>query len=431
MFSMRFYLISAFLLFTLYSASLLADHASVGFGAGTGSPIGTETAVTLPQGKWTVGLRSEYINFDRASDQELRGARIRDPEGDIHSVDSLITTSIGAAYGVTDDLTIGLKIPYVVRRGIREPEHGHGVAEALAMDHDDDGMDHDDGGMDHDDGGMDHDDGGMDHDDGGMADHDDGAMDHDAGSMAGHDDGAAHLYSPTAGRAADIVIADSHYYDGGQRMVVDTMIETLGNADGLGDMILFGEYRFYHNSETKTHAAVLFGVKVPTGDTSARSRDGHRLETELQPGTGSWDGLLGLTFTQVCDCGFAIDSNLLYSVVTEGSQKTNMGDIFDYNVAVSYRIGGEAYDRAELPKSSNVWDLLLEVNGEWRAKQIRSGVADQNSGGNIIYLSPGIRYAGWDGWNAAFSVGYPIVKDLNGFQVTPNYRMIGTFNINF
>ena len=41
-----------------------ADHASVGLGVGTAAPISTETAVTLPEGKWAVGIRSEYVKLD-------------------------------------------------------------------------------------------------------------------------------------------------------------------------------------------------------------------------------------------------------------------------------------------------------------------------------------------------------------------------------
>ena len=39
--------------------------------------------------------------------------------------------------------------------------------------------------------------------------------------------------------------------------------------------------------------ALIGGVKMPTGSTGKRSLQGERLETEHQPGTGSWDPILG------------------------------------------------------------------------------------------------------------------------------------------
>jgi hypothetical protein len=40
-----------------------------------------------------------------------------------------------------------------------------------------------------------------------------------------------------------------------------------------------------------------------------------------------------------------------------------------------------------------VIDAVLELNGEWQAKQNISGETDPNSGGNVVFLSPGIRIA--------------------------------------
>jgi len=36
-------------------------------------------------------------------------------------------------------------------------------------------------------------------------------------------------------------------------------------------------------------------------------------------------------------------------------------------------------------------DALLELNGEWHDKQTTSRLGDLNSGGNRIYLAPGLR----------------------------------------
>ena len=49
-------------------------------------------------------------------------------------------------------------------------------------------------------------------------------------------------------------------------------------------------------------------------------------------------------------------------------------------------------------------DLVLELNGEWHGHEVEGGVKDANSGGNVIYLSPGLRIS-MDKWSAFASVG--------------------------
>lgn len=334
---------------SLVFSTTRADHASVGFGTGAAAPIATESAIPLAKGQVSVGLRNEYVRFNEFSDQKLRNLRENDPEGDLHSVESIVSPSVGIAFGVTKDFTVGLKVPYIFRNNIREAEHGHD-------EDDDDDMDH-------------------------------------------HEE-------------------------------EEIEVETLGDLEGVGDTILFGQYRFLHLEDTDTHVSALFGVKAPTGRTNRKTDTGERFETEFQPGTGSWDGLAGMAFTQVFG-RLEFDTSLLYTIVTEGSQHTDMGDIFSYNMSLAYRFNGDGFDESlGLFKNPSV-DAILEVNGEWRDKEEVRGEEDNNSGGNMIYLSPGIRFIGGPNWNAAVSFGIPIAKNLNGDQVNPDYRIISSINFNF
>ncbi len=64
----------------------------------------------------------------------------------------------------------------------------------------------------------------------------------------------------------------------------------------------------------------------------------------------------------------------------------------------------------------------MELNGEWHGKQETAGFTDENSGGNTIYVSPGLRLS-IDQWSGFVSVGLPVVKDLNGIQAEPDWRV--------
>ena len=180
--------------------------------------------------------------------------------------------------------------------------------------------------------------------------------------------------------------------------------------------------------------------------TNERDDEGELFETEFQPGSGSWDGLFGLALTRPIG-RWTLDSNVLYTAATEGAQNTDLGDRFHYNGAVSYRLIGagtaEATDRHhehqhighhhEHPARDAggfAVDAVLEINGEWQAKQDIAGEIDPNSGGNLVFLSPGVRLRS-NAWSGFVSFGLPIVNGLNGEQAEPEYRLVGGIAVGF
>jgi len=321
------------LVFAAHSGVVLADHGSLGFGIGTASPIITQGGITLPVGMWAGGLTTQFIEFDSTSDAKLLALKnnaVDEAHGDVHSTNTYLQPAVFAAYGVTDDLTLGLRLPYVLRSGIRSP----------------------------------------------------------------NEDGDA--------------------------------VDYLGAPNGIGDVSVFGQYRFFHTVDNLNQASVTVGLKTPTGATDVKTNQGTTFEAHHQPGSGSWNPSLGLSFTRAMG-SFSFDTNVLYTFVTTGTQQSNLGDVFDYNVALSYAFGAPV--RSGFFSSSNnaPWTAIVELNGEWQDYQKTAGVIDPNEGGNTVYVSPGIRFSGGKGWNTALSVGAPIVTDLNGFQSEPSYRITYRF----
>ena len=234
-------------------------------------------------------------------------------------------------------------------------------------------------------------------------------------------------------------------------------VDARGDSSGLGDLTLLGQYRFYNDKVARTEAALLLGVKTPTGRTNEYDTLGARFETEFQPGSGSWDGLFGVAFTQRF-AAWSFDANVLYHQANGGAQDTDLGDRFHYNAALSWRVTGghgtpmgrmslgampepmyhggpkprghrHTHDEPATPRGPAL-DLVLELNGEWHAHQRTSGVKDENSGGNVVYLSPGLRLS-MDKWSGFVSVGIPVVNHVNGVQAEPDWRLITGVAVGF
>ncbi len=192
-----------------------------------------------------------------------------------------------------------------------------------------------------------------------------------------------------------------------------------GDSSGIGDLLLLGQYRFFQNNNIDT--SFLLGVKAPTGETGVEDDDGVRFETEFQPGTGSWDFLVGAaTAKKAGKVGF--HTNILYNITTEGSQSTEIGDALSYNLALSYLLNSDERDGLK-------WDLLLEFNGETRRKNTISGDSEINSGGTIVYLSPGIKVSYKKALGGFLSIGLPIIEDQNGTQTDIDIRIVAGISL--
>lgn len=323
------------------SSQALADHPSLNLETGAAGSIATTPARTLPAGRSSVALSMQYVNNDEISDAALKAAAGRHEH--VHSTASVLETALNGAYGVTDDLTLGLRLPYVARQDLREGEHHHGGSgDQVAM---------------------------------------------------------------------------------------------RGDASGLGDLTLFGQYRFFRSADRRHHAAVILGTRFPTGDTSERGNGGTEFEVHHQPGSGAWGGLFGAAWSSSFG-RLGLDASILYTLSTEGERDTDVGDAFNYNLSLAWRLqSGEGHVHEDGKRHTHGFikhvDLVMELNGDWRDRVETAGVEENNTGGNVIYLSPGVRTAIAGGWSAYANVGLPVVEDLNGQQSEPDYRVMAGISKSF
>lgn len=201
-----------------------------------------------------------------------------------------------------------------------------------------------------------------------------------------------------------------------------------GNSIGFGDLTVLGQYKFLDKEKHGLQSALLLGLKIPTGETDERDSFGIRIAADEQPGSGSWDPLFGLAVSKSLPKSFSAHSNVMYKLTTDGSQNTDVGDLFNYNLAIAHRVGPESGVLQKVfPKhllgQDLLWDLVLEFNGQWSETVEVNNIEDINHGGNLIFLSPGIRLVMNDDlvFNLASSV--QVFEDLNGNQTDPDLQL--------
>lgn len=192
-------------------------------------------------------------------------------------------------------------------------------------------------------------------------------------------------------------------------------------AAGVGDLRLLGKYRFWSED---IDAAVLAGVKLPTGETSDRDQSGNKFEAEQQPGSGSWDGEFGLVVSRNFHRRLSLATSVQYTLKGEGAQDRKLGDVFRYNVGMSYAL-------RELGAFPNL-SLVLELNTEWALRDhSRAERHVLDSGGTTVLISPGLTAQLTEHLSAFWSLPMPIYQDLGGEHEELTYEILAGMSWSF
>ena len=192
--------------------------------------------------------------------------------------------------------------------------------------------------------------------------------------------------------------------------------EELGTSDrtapALGDVTLLGRYVLYADDyaplSTKRVAA-LFGVKLPTGADRA--------------GKPSWDPIVGGVATWAQN-RHELDLDFLFhtSVKRHGF---SAGDQIRYDAAYRYRLWPGRFGKRLLQLNA-----LVELNGSWKGRNHDHGHTVRDSGGHVLFLSPGVQLASLR-WILEASLQIPIAQDLNGPQLETDFVAVLSVRIPF
>ncbi len=189
--------------------------------------------------------------------------------------------------------------------------------------------------------------------------------------------------------------------------------EEATNIVGLGDMSFLAKYGVLSGT---VDVAVLAGVKMGTGSTREETNGGDRLAPDHQPGTGSWDPIFGVAASHVVDERLTFDASALYQITTKGRQDFEAGDLLHLNVKAEYQV-------TALGKWPRVF-ADLELNFQWSAKDKGLGHKDQDSGGVLLFLSPGIKARLDSKLTIALSVPIPVYQGLYGVQHEEEFEVL-------
>lgn len=209
-------------------------------------------------------------------------------------------------------------------------------------------------------------------------------------------------FSPEWGLSLRVPLVDryhNHIFNG-----VDGPESETWRFTEIGDVQVVARYAFYQGMHET--AGVRFGLKLPTGSIS-QSNGSENAERSLQPGTGSTDGVLGLYYNhQFGQASWFVQGS--WQQVIHERDDFRPGRQLAVDTGISY---------AATPD----WNLMLQINAQYKAKDSGANAEAGDSGGRYVFLSPGISYKATKDMQIYGFVQKPVYQDVNGVQLTANW----------
>lgn len=192
--------------------------------------------------------------------------------------------------------------------------------------------------------------------------------------------------------------------------------------EGLGDLRLLTRFLFWKPENPRNPAlSVLLGGEFPTGDSDEANEGGDIAELGIQPGSNSYDLLLGLSSRQVFKAPMAKGGygtlpffvSLLGQLNGAGTDDYRLGDTLQVSAGTSYPL---------LPKVG----LMGQVNFLLKDRDDKGRTSEeiQKTGGEFLYLSPGLEFRPTDNWRVYMLAQIPVYQRVNSIQVVSDYNLL-------
>lgn len=203
----------------------------------------------------------------------------------------------------------------------------------------------------------------------------------------------------------------------GERVTRDTT--------GFADARLFGRYTlFQQDRRGRTFRVAPFaGLELPTGDDDDADGLGI-LPPPLQLGSGSWDPFFGLVATYQT-LAYQVDAQAAYQANTEAN-KFEFGNELRLDASLQYRL----WPRKLGEGVPGFLYAGVEGNFVHQDKNQAVGVDDPDSGGDTLFVSPGLQYV-TKRWVLEAIVQVPVARNRNGGALEDETTVRAGFRMNF
>ncbi|MCH7760517.1 hypothetical protein IIA15_03820 [candidate division TA06 bacterium] len=181
------------------------------------------------------------------------------------------------------------------------------------------------------------------------------------------------------------------------------------SGKGLGDLAILGKWSLIpFNFISRREVTLGVGLKFPTGP-HEQERDGVRVPIDLQPGSGTFDGLAQVYLLQSYQkMDFVGSAVFRYTGTDENDYR--FGNEFLYLAGLQYPL-------------TDRWRVSSQIKGRVVGSDIFEDETVQSTGSHRIHLFPGIRFYPTAALSLQASLLYPIYQWVKGNQLATDYNV--------
>lgn len=181
-------------------------------------------------------------------------------------------------------------------------------------------------------------------------------------------------------------------------------------TSGFGDIRLIGKYALWVS--TKHLLVGGAGVKTPSGEYKLLDHEGEINEPTIQPGTGSWDGIVSAYYAyQIIPHEWDAFFSTSYQITTENTLDYKMGETLLLNAGASYRL-------------TEKWVTSLQANLRYSPHDEFKGVEVPSTGGTWVYVTPGFKVQASPNTALYAHLQLPVYQRVNEVNLVPRYQLI-------
>lgn len=152
--------------------------------------------------------------------------------------------------------------------------------------------------------------------------------------------------------------------------------------------------------------SLSLGVKLPTGSTNENNDAGERAERTLQPGTGSTDTILGIHYhSRPGASAFTWFAQAGWQNAITSRDNYKPGDRYNLDLGGRYAFTKD-------------FSGIVQANFQSRDRDSGANAEPEDTGGQVLYISPGIAYDVGAHTQIYGFVQLPAYTYANGVQVT-------------
>lgn len=182
------------------------------------------------------------------------------------------------------------------------------------------------------------------------------------------------------------------------------------SVSGLGDVLFEARYALWR-SRAGSVWSLGAGSELPSGRDGAVNEAGSPAEDGVLPGSGSFDAVMSLMWQRPLGRG-GLFASAARRFNGPGEKGYRLGDVLMAHAGGSLPLGGGL---------SGMLQANLLLRGRDWAGATREDTA--NTGGEALFMTPGLELAAGGGWTLSAAVQVPVYQRVNGFQIVSDYAL--------